>query len=175
MPRALVALNPRYAFETGEVMLVKRRVMLLMAIALLASSAAAPAGAKRPSHHGAPKVKFVAWGVRAVVDGQEKVTINPVHEWTHCQAHPIIRITANFRWSQIKNGSEVSASWYHDGQFGLTTRERLSYHKGLKTFAFYIANTNPGGFVDGLYAVIVRVNGKPIGEQSMHVTTTSQC
>ena len=129
-------------------------------------------------------VKFTAFGTRTLVKGKPHVVLITSSSFSHCQSQPLIRLTANYRWSEIAKGFSTPAktTWVYDpltlggSRQTIRSTDQPFKYDGLHPFlADWIMSGSSKGYPDGSFSVTTKFGNKPLLRNAIRVDTKKGC
>lgn len=146
--------------------------LMVAAIGLTVIAVVSPAAQARPRKHhvSVSRLAFAAWGLRTLVAGQPKVVFSAASQFSHCLTQPLVRLTANFRFSGIATGTKLSDAWYLGA--ARYAGSVVSVPGGVGQ---YLGFPLPAlaGLPDGVLTVKVSVRGKLATQRSIRLSTST--
>jgi hypothetical protein len=146
--------------------------LIVAAIGLTVTAAGSPAAqAQPPKHHvTAGRLRFAAWGLRTLVAGRPKVVFSAARQFSHCLSQPLVRLTANFRFSGLASGTKLSDAWYLGPRRYAGSVVALPRGVG-QYLGFPLAAL--AGLPDGVITVKVSLRGRLAAERSIRLSTSA--
>jgi hypothetical protein len=109
--------------------------------------------------------------MRTTVNGQAHGRFTRASSFQHVKSDPLVRITANFAWRDLADGTPLKATWYYNQTRFFSSTIHQNSRGGNSIY--FLRELDSRRYPDGRYTIKISVNGGPTVGKSIRVSSTS--